>query len=83
MLRWKTTDPYSHADLGTVYQIFNITINYACYDASVTLNNNADNDADRTATVTDGAAAVVISGASTAANDYDGSNLNGISVCKW
>ena len=68
-------------ELGTVYQNFTVTINYECYDASVTLNNNADNDSDRT--VIDGAAAVTIASAAANANDYNGSNLNGISVCKW
>lgn len=81
--RWKTTDALSHMDLGTVYQNFTITINYACYDATLTLNNNADNDSDRT--VIDGAAAVTIATAvpSASANDWDGTNAYGTTVCRW
>jgi hypothetical protein len=70
--RWKTTDALSHKELGTVYQNFTVTLNYACYDATITLNNNADNDSDRI--VIDGAAAVTIATAAPNANDWDGTN---------
>jgi hypothetical protein len=65
-MRWKTTDPLSSMDLGTVYQEFTITLDYYCNDDTVVLNNDADDDTDRT--VVDGASAVTIDSA------YDGSN---------
>jgi hypothetical protein len=80
-LRWKTYDALSHETGGIVYQEFNVTMNYACDDATVALNSNADDDASRT--VINMASAVTIDSAAVNANDYAGSDTRGISVCKW
>lgn len=68
-------------DGGIVYQEFNVTMNYACDDVTVALNSNADDDSDRT--VINKASAVTIASAAVSANDYDGTDTRGISVCKW
>ena len=73
-MRWKTTDPLSGMDDGTVYQEFTITLEYECYDNTVILNNLADEDSDRT--VIDGAAAVRIDSAYASGNDANGNPLN-------
>ena len=70
-MRWKTIDPLSGMEGGTVYQEFLITVEYACYNDVIALDNAADNDANRV--VVDGATATVISGS------YDSSN----SGCDW
>ena len=60
-MRWKTVDPLSILDEGTVYQEFTITLLYLCYNDVITLDNAADSDSDRT--VIDGAPAVTIDSA--------------------
>ena len=69
--RWKTDDRLSHADGGTVYQTFNITLNYECYDDVVAIDNTMDNDGDRI--TIDEATAVTL------ASSYLGTN----SGCDW
>ena len=73
-MRWKTTDPLSGMDDGTVYQEFTITLEYACYDTTVVLDNSADDDSDRT--VIDGASAVTIDSAFDTSNDSNGNPVN-------
>ena len=70
-MRWKTTDPLSGMEAGTVYQEFKITVQYECYNDVIILDNSADNASDRV--VIDGASATTIPGA------YDASN----SGCDW
>ena len=73
-MRWKTTDPLSGMEAGTVYQEFKITVQYACYDDVIILDNSADNASGTPGRVViDGASATTIPGA------YDASN----SGCDW
>ena len=46
-LRWKTIDRLSHQEGGTQYQEFTVTLDYACYQDVVVVDNDMDNDVSR------------------------------------